>query len=299
MKIGGCMVVKNEEQLILDNLRYHLDHQGFDLIAVVDNGSYDRTLEFIDSLEDPRVLLFSTKPGQGFVQGLASSVAALTLFKKQGCDWVLPFDADEFWISQEYATVRAVLENMEAGLDVVVTQGYCFHETELDDPEEKNPFCRLLYAEPEPQTRVVLHRMGDKMRGLPVGGHWVELNDGVKVKSEVVSRTRLARFHYRYLSEEFFRKRIMNQVEGNLIRFGEKWLSGKLDYAQRILNWYNFIRNGEFEEKYRTRFYWSRDRVEKGLREATIHRFDNLREIFPLDKETAIRGREEVEKMLS
>ncbi len=96
MKIGGVICVKNEEKLVALNLAYHLERQGFDLIAVIDNCSHDGTVEAIQALNDPRILLLHTKPGTGFAQDVATTQASRELFNKHGCDWVVPWDADEF-----------------------------------------------------------------------------------------------------------------------------------------------------------------------------------------------------------
>lgn len=56
MKIGGCLIVSDDEFAIQQQVRFHLDVQGLDYLFIVDNASRDRTAELIQGLNDPRIL---------------------------------------------------------------------------------------------------------------------------------------------------------------------------------------------------------------------------------------------------
>lgn len=264
MKLAGCTVIKNEERLIEANLRHHLEHQGFDILLVIDNGSYDRTLEIVQGIGDSRIVVSQTKPNQGHRQGYHMTIGAHLLFNEYKADWVAPFDADEFWTSERHGTVRSFLESVPDEVDVVVTQGYRFHETELDDPAEANPFRRLLYARPEPHPRVVLHKMGGgRLLEMPIGMHWVSLRDEEKPNQWRVDRADMARFHYRHLDVDDFRRRMMNKAEGQILRLGREWLAGESEFGRTHRLWYRAIRDGRFEREYRKAMVLTRDTVEK------------------------------------
>jgi glycosyltransferase involved in cell wall biosynthesis len=277
MIVAGLTVVKNEERLIEANLRHHLQTQGFDLFLVIDNGSADRTVEIVQGMGDPRILLARTPPKQGFVQSGAFTTGAQALLEEHGADWVLPTDGDEFWISRRYGTVRAALEALEGEPEAAVTHGWCFHPTALDDPGEADPLRRLRWARPEPHRRVLLaRRLAGRLAALPVGAHWADLKGGGHPEGVSLDRDHLARHHYRYLSRDDYRRRIMAQAEGNILRLGTQWLTGRSGYAERILTWYRLIREGRFDGEYDRRFVLSADQVREEQAEGKLERREEL-----------------------
>lgn len=111
-KVFGVALVRNEADIIRPNVLHHLA-LGLDRILVVDNGSTDGTDEILRDLaaDDERVSW--TRDDSAFDQVRITTELAREALR-QGADWVLPFDADEFWIS-ERRSFRKVLENSDAG----------------------------------------------------------------------------------------------------------------------------------------------------------------------------------------
>jgi hypothetical protein len=103
--VWAVSIVKNEADIIglaLD----HMLEQGVDHILIADNLSSDGTRELLESRAsaDSRVhLAFDSEPRffQAAKMTRLAQVAALA-----GADWIIPFDADEFW----YAEGRAVAD---------------------------------------------------------------------------------------------------------------------------------------------------------------------------------------------
>lgn len=93
-----CMA-KDEEDVIGQSVR-HMLGQGVAGIIVVDNGSSDRTRSVLEAIaaEDPR-LHVGTDAEPAFHQGMKTSYLA-HLAWRGGADWVVPFDADEFWFAR-------------------------------------------------------------------------------------------------------------------------------------------------------------------------------------------------------
>jgi hypothetical protein len=94
--VWAVCLAKNEEDIIVHSTRHMLD-QGVDGVIVVDNGSTDRTGSLLAGLaaEDARVHA-GVDAEPGFFQGMKTSYLA-HLAWRAGADWVVPFDADEFW----------------------------------------------------------------------------------------------------------------------------------------------------------------------------------------------------------
>lgn len=90
-----CMA-RNEEDIIGHSVR-HMLTQGVAGVIVVDNLSSDGTRKVLDEIaaEDPR-LHVGVDSEPGFHQGMKTSYLA-HLAWRAGADWVVPFDADEFW----------------------------------------------------------------------------------------------------------------------------------------------------------------------------------------------------------
>jgi hypothetical protein len=95
MKLFGIAMVRNEADVIRLSILHHLA-LGLDRILIVDNGSSDGTTEILERLhrDDPRIEWWS-EPGS-YQQELIRTELAREAFRR-GADWVVPFDADEFW----------------------------------------------------------------------------------------------------------------------------------------------------------------------------------------------------------
>jgi glycosyltransferase involved in cell wall biosynthesis len=96
--IAGVTCVRNEIDVI-DFVIYHHLQQGVDLILIADNGSTDGTFEFLTKLseEDKRIKLYSF-PGEFKQQEIITELSRDA--HSFGCEWIIPFDADEMWLSK-------------------------------------------------------------------------------------------------------------------------------------------------------------------------------------------------------
>lgn len=97
--IAGVTCVRNEIDVI-DFVLYHHLNQGVDLILIADNGSTDGTFEFLIKLseEDKRIKLYSF-PGEFKQQEIITELSRDA--HSFGCEWIIPFDADEVWLSEK------------------------------------------------------------------------------------------------------------------------------------------------------------------------------------------------------
>ncbi|QWK80003.1 glycosyltransferase family 2 protein [Ochrobactrum sp. BTU1] len=95
MKIIGILLQRDEIDVVLFNVLYHLNVVGLDRLIVGDNGSTDGSREALHKLErvDPRLIVIDM-PGE-FEQALRVN-ELYQLAISLGADWILPLDADEF-----------------------------------------------------------------------------------------------------------------------------------------------------------------------------------------------------------
>jgi len=112
--VWGVAMLKDEIDIVDPVLR-HLVGQGVDRILVADNGSTDGTLGRLHELarELPLVVVQDTDPAyfQAAKMNRLSRIAG-----RAGADWVVPFDADEFWFAPGAGLADWL---RSSGLDVV------------------------------------------------------------------------------------------------------------------------------------------------------------------------------------
>jgi hypothetical protein len=113
MKIYGVSMVRDEADIVAVTVRHHLA-LGLDKVIVIDNGSRDRTPAVLEGLRrEPR---FSWRRIETDGHRQAELFTALAReAHADGADWLMPFDADEFWDAGGEC-LRDVLADSAAGV---------------------------------------------------------------------------------------------------------------------------------------------------------------------------------------
>ncbi len=279
MTIIGLMAVRNEERFIQANLRYHLAKHGFDAIIVVDNGSTDRTRERVLALKHQRVIYRAATGEEGFLHDRIFTATARSLFQQRQCDWLVPFDADEFWLSRSSGSLRRLLTHTAEEypeIDGVTANVFQLHESELDDTSANHPLLRVRFAKPLDLPRAIAYRLGDRFDVYPFGAHGISLKGGEEPNLLPLDYSDLGRVHYNRCSVEVLRERLLNQVEGYILRFGTRWLNGHEKLAPRVLRLYQSIKRGTFEENYRKNSIFSKQAVEAKLERGELFELSEM-----------------------
>ena len=108
VNVVGLYLVRNEVDLIEANLLHHFA-TAIDEAIVIDNGSTDGTLEEVGRLSRTLPIHLASEPG---AYDQAARVTRMARWaSRRGADWLLPIDADEFWIGID-APLRSVLSEL-------------------------------------------------------------------------------------------------------------------------------------------------------------------------------------------
>lgn len=138
MSVWGIAMVKDEVDIIATTVDHMLGQ--VDRVFVSDNGSTDGTREVLhERVRDGLYVQDDTEPG--YYQSAKMSKLAL-LAAHQGADWVVPFDADELWVTKDGSTIAAALRRYAREWHGVVTAPILNHVATDEDPEG-NPVERM------------------------------------------------------------------------------------------------------------------------------------------------------------
>lgn len=112
MTIAGISMVRNEADILEASIR-HMLNQGVDFLLIADHGSTDGTQEILQSFGPLVEWTVNTDPQYrqvAWMNDLAAEAHA------RGADWIVPWDADEFWLPVERASLKAVFEEASVAL---------------------------------------------------------------------------------------------------------------------------------------------------------------------------------------
>ncbi len=96
MKLVMTLLVRDEQDILRENLDFHLAH-GVDEIILMDNRSVDGTADIAREYERAGYLHYMFQPQDDYSQGRWVTQMARRAVDELRADWVINNDADEFW----------------------------------------------------------------------------------------------------------------------------------------------------------------------------------------------------------
>jgi hypothetical protein len=98
LKVAMTLLVRNEEDVLEDNILYHAS-QGVDIFVIMDNLSTDATRHIIKKLAVEIEIIYYSQTNDEYRQAeWVTSMAQEAASKPHHADWVINNDADEFWV---------------------------------------------------------------------------------------------------------------------------------------------------------------------------------------------------------
>lgn len=242
MKLYAVTMVKDEEDVI-DHTMYHLAEEGVNGIIIADNLSTDSTRSkieeakakiqskldvYIEIREDDKVAYT-----QDYKMTMLSRDAV-----KMGADWVIPFDADELWFSQE-GTLHDVLEKYDRQGIVTAKPLYTNHSLTKFDTESDNPYQSMVYKWSMPTNFKTCFKARPDIC-VSNGNHFVYWNTPEHTRDENPLLDVIEIRHFQWRSKEHFMKKVLNAYkackalpENADLRGGAAWKEHFLVYEDK------------------------------------------------------------------
>jgi hypothetical protein len=133
MRLVMTLLVRDEADIVRENLDFHFA-QGIDFAIVMDNGSTDGTAEILEEYAARGLIRLIHRPGAFDPEPWVNELVGIAI-REEGADWVLPNDADEFWLPRA-GTLKELLATLPDEIGAVVAQRHNF----LPAPEGPEPW---------------------------------------------------------------------------------------------------------------------------------------------------------------
>lgn len=198
MTVAGIAMVRDEEDIIASTVAHMLGQ--VDVVIVADNRSVDGTREILDGLD----VIVIDDPEVGYFQSEKMSRLAHFAREEFGADWVVPFDADEWWYSP-HGRIADVLDGMSVW--PIVTAELFDHVATGLDPAGVDPVMSMGWRRRTPGVlpKVACQTAPDLV--IEQGNHGAHYDAPAPTAPGLVVR------HFPYRSPEQFTRKALNGAE--------------------------------------------------------------------------------------
>jgi hypothetical protein len=149
MKLIMTLLVRNEEDIIRENILFHLNN-GVDKLIVTDNNSEDGTLEILFEFERQGLIDLVIEKEDDYSQWKWVTRMAVMAMERYEPDWLIHSDADEFWRAGE-GNLKNVLEKVPDEFLVVSVPRFDF----IPRPESEGTlFDRMIIKDLKPINHI-------------------------------------------------------------------------------------------------------------------------------------------------
>ena len=257
------ILVKNEIDIIEKNIRFHAK-KGVDSFVVMDNNSTDGTREKLEELKKEFEITIIDEKGT-YNQAKWMTKLAHIARKKYNPTWLIPNDADEFWISQN--NLKDSLPKKGAVLTVdrfnfLLYEGLT--SWDKSDYRVENPvFYRKNTQLGSEKISIILTKISPKVIIKPKGLLWIRggnhkalhlfnIRDYFKHYDKIKRFNKIRVFHFPIRSFEQFKKNIENRKK--LLQKGAKM-------GPHYKRWVKLLNEGRLEEEFYNNLVFKKDEM--------------------------------------
>ena len=144
MKLVMTLLVRDEQDIIRENIEYHLS-QGVDFFIATDNRSVDATPNILKEYEARGLLHYLYEGRDDYNQHAWVTRMARMAYTEYGADWVCNNDADEFWWPVR-GNLKETFESLSRDVNILEAERHNFVAVE----ETGEPFwTRMVFRQKE------------------------------------------------------------------------------------------------------------------------------------------------------
>jgi hypothetical protein len=252
MKIGYISSVKDEEDIIESNL-YYYKYLGIKNFYIIDHNSTDNTLNLIENFKknNPNLYVYlEVDKDIASWQYLRMNKLANIAYK-DGCNWILPIDADEFLFEEynfDFNIESWLKEVSKIDGDYLKYPWWNFRIRNDDNLNEKNPIYRVVNRDLLPDSYNKICIKWKPEMTISQGQHTLhELN---KYK-EIVYDGKIYLAHYSVRSREHLKNKTVNlgkkytKINNNMF---QKWVIRYRDYLKNPETYLDLLVNKHLDK---------------------------------------------------
>ncbi len=254
--IWAVSMFKDEADVAFNSV-LHLAEEGVSGIIVADNLSTDNTYEQllnVQSLVKGSCKVIIVKDEEvGYYQSRKMTQLAHKAHEEYGAEWIIPFDADELWVSHT-DNIKNTINDLPEDIDVIFADLYNHFPSAIDG-NTGNPFEDIGWRQ---QSKGALPKVVCKWHKdmvIEQGNHGVTYPFIPKTIVGLEIR------HFPYRSWEQFKRKAINGAAAykatTLKGFGDHWLS----YNSLIEKWGDDVVRKEVFETY----FWFYSPIDNGM----------------------------------
>nr|NQU93214.1 glycosyltransferase family 2 protein [Bacteroidota bacterium] len=259
MKIVMTILVRDEEDIIRENILFHLAC-GVDFFIVMDHKSKDATPTILKEFEAKGLLHYIYEPGEGHHQSERVTRMARMAYTMYNADWVINNDADEFWYPAD-GNLKNAISTLGNRFNKVAVKRHNFVFVEgCNDPFYKNLIYREAFSRnPTGGTLPpkALHR-GDEKVVVCEGNHEVEhISDPLLTR--ILRRLRIFKktdvpieiFHFPYRSVSQIKQKVWHLPHRyqNIPEIGKKIFSLTFEEISQLDGYQTFLKRNTYNHK--------------------------------------------------
>ena len=198
MKVTAISMAKDEADIIgftVENMLTQVDE-----VIVANNLSKDNTAEIA---RDAGAIVVEDNDPAYYQSKKMTALAGVAA--ERGAEWIVPFDADEVWISLIGGTISDALNSQPQDVNGCNAKYFDFKSSYLDDIHEINPLKRINYRERIPTYEKVACRWKKDLI-IAQGNHFAHYGNEQVPTVDSILEIR----HYQYRSVEQYLKKVIN-----------------------------------------------------------------------------------------